>query len=187
MNYKLKIIIGAIGAAVVAVVLFMFIYPMFGRSNDALALQLEERKKEYENLNSEKRSIEQGQKDLDTISRRVTQPQDLFSSDQTLVEEVRTLESIAEFHNLELELDVSGTVAEAVPVPNTNSGLISITYAIELEGSYNSLVEFLDAFEQLPFVSHISEMKVQSVIAENQVQGVRAQLTAEFFIKYEER
>jgi|GEM_PF-2338283 len=183
MNYRVKIITGITGIVLMCAGLFFFVYPMFGRSNDALALQLDERKKEYENLNSEKKSIEQGQRDLDNLAKRPLQPKDFFSSDQTLVSEVRVLETIASQHELKLELRVAGTVDSAVPVPTTSSGLISVTYGMELTGKHNDIIAFLDALEHVPFVTHVSTIQMQAVVVEKQVHNVRAILSADFFVK----
>ena len=183
MNYRSKIIVGIGCVLIVCAGLFVFVYPMLSHSNDALALQLDERKKEFENLNSEKKSIEQGQRDLNSMEGKPLQPKDFFSSDKTLVSEVKMIESIAADYNVELQLRVSGTTTAALTVPKTTSGLISVAYTMDVPGSFNNFVRFLDALEHLPFVTQVRTIQITAVTEDGKTQNIRAQLGAEFYLK----
>lgn len=158
--------------------LFGYIFPMLASHNQALLADMELRKKEFEDLQSEKRSFELGQRDIKVLAGKPYQPEELFNTDKRVVKEIEQLESIAAENNIKLQLQVTGTSDKAIKVPKTVSGVLSVPYILNLTGEFGDLVAFIERLEHLSFVTHVQG--VQFLTGEGDT--IKATLKAQFYI-----
>jgi Tfp pilus assembly protein PilO len=113
-------------------------------------------------LEAEKQSFDFAQKDLEQLSRMPLQPENFFSQDVTLVSELETLEKLGSQLNVRVELSgISGTVKNAAKA-KTASDIVTIPYNISVRGSYPQIVNFLEYFENLPFVTTLTSLAIRS-------------------------
>jgi Tfp pilus assembly protein PilO len=156
--------------------MFGFIYPKFDSKNQALVDELNTKKAEFDNLQSERKSFELGQRDLKQMATRPYQPQDLFKTDKFLVEAVEQLEQGARESDVEFTLQVSSvSTTTAVKPPKTASGLIAIPYSMEVKGSFANVVSFMERTEHMPFITHVEAVEIRAAANKTVLGSLRAQ------------
>ncbi len=179
LNYLYKIYIAAALFVIVAGILFAYGFPWLHGTNEAIAERYAKKGVEYKALEAEQRSFEAGQRDLGELAKKDTKPGDLFSQDTRLVNEIQTLELLADRGDLDMTLQISGTVAEAKKVPQSISNIFLIPYTMSVVGDYTSLIKFMEEVEHTPFVTQINTISMTAV-SDSQV---RASLNGSFYIK----
>ncbi len=176
---KTKIIIVIVGFIIFAVLMFTFGYKILGDKNQTLADGAAEQHKQLEVLQREQRSFEQGKKDLANLKDSAYPPEDLFSSDTKVVKEIQQMEDAAQRYGLEMKLSVTGTQKTALRVPNTASELYTVPYTLTLDGNFGNAIQFMQAAEHMPFVTHTQNISVK-VGDKNKTTTL---ISSEFFIK----
>lgn len=178
-SYLYKIYAAAIAFVVLAGILFGFAFPWFHNLNEGIAVRYAQKAAEFKALEAEQRSYEAGKADLTNLAKQQTKPSDLFSQDTRLVKEIQTLESLSIENNLDMTLQISGTVAEAKRAPQSVSNIFMIPYAMTVIGDYGGIVKFMEEVEHTPFVTHINAVTFLAVSGSQ----VRANLNGSFYIK----
>jgi Tfp pilus assembly protein PilO len=179
LSYRHKIYITSIILVALALVFFWLVFPRVQKSNAAISGKLFERNKEYQVLLSEQRSFEQGKRDLASFESKPYKPDQLFSRDTSLVNEIKTLEERSSALGLNFVMNVSGTAESAPKVPGTQGSIYNIPYTATVTGSFDNIVTFINYMEHLPFITHT---KVLTFTAQSEG-GLKATLSANFFIK----
>ncbi len=159
--------------------MFFYGYGILETKNQALSIAAMERESEFQLLEVEQKSFEQGQKDLQNLSKKNVPPNELFSKDTKVVKEIKVLEEIAAQNGLLFSLTISGTTKSAVKAPGTTSEVFVIPYSANLEGNYESIMKYLQQSEHLSFVTHTKQMTM-SVTEKG---TLKAALNSEFYIK----
>jgi Tfp pilus assembly protein PilO len=179
LSYQYRIYIAAAIFAVFAVVVVVFGYGFFDSRNEALAEQAAVTKQAYENAQAEQKSYEQGKRDLATLEKKDLKPLELFSQDVTVVDKIADLEAKAKAEQISFTLQVSGTRSDAAPLPGTISSLLIVPYTMNVAGSYEQVLRFLERVEHVNFATSVKGITI-SAQKGNQV---RALITAEFYIQ----
>ena len=179
LSAKYKIIIVLAGFLLFAVGMFTFGYGILDKRNEALANTASQLKVEYDILQREQKSFQQGKKDVETLASKEFPPGELFSRDTKVVKEIQLLEQTAARYGVEMKLAISGTVKSAVKVPGTSSELLAIPYNMTLDGSFEDILKFIETSERLSFVTSANVVNITAI-----KQGqVRATISSEFYIK----
>lgn len=179
LSYKYKIIIALAVFVLFAAGMFFYGYGILESRNQILARAATERETEYQLLEVERKSFEQGQKDLTSLAKKNIPPSELFSKNTKVVKEIKILESIAAQNNVTFSLSISGTAKSALKAVGTTSEIYTIPYGATLEGSFDGIMKFMQQIEHLPFVTHVKQMNITALENGN----VRSQLNSEFYIK----
>jgi len=181
-SYRKKIIVSSVILVALFIAMFAYVYPLLDGKNQKIIDELNGEKAEYNNLQSEKKSFELGQRDLKQIQSRPYQPSDLFKTDKFLVEAVEQLEQGAREADVVFSLQVSGNStggSVAAKGPKTASNLIAVPYTMEVKGEFGAIVSFLERVEQMPFITHVEGVDFK--VASNT--SITALLRAQFFIR----
>lgn len=138
-----------------------------------------QQRKDLANLKAERESYRLAKEDLEDLAKKSYQPADFFSKDISLVTEIKTLEALGEQMGVIMQLSgVSGTAAAAAKA-KTTTALAVIPYSIYLSGPLDKVVKYIEAVENLSFVTKTEALSINA--AENG--NVNAVLGASFFIK----
>ena len=148
---------------VAGLVLQFYIYKILDNSNTALVGKIEQQNREVSVLDAERISFEKAQEDLNELSKKELQPEDLFSRDVTLVNEVKYLEELGRSLGLELNLSgLSGTTKNA-PKAKTQGELVVVPYVMNVVGSFSKVVDFIETFENLPFITVLEGLSLSTL------------------------
>ena len=158
---------------------FFYFFPLLDESN-ALALeQTAAHRKELAELKAERQNEIKSEADLKELSQKDLQPEDFFSKDITVVDELRILESLGKLSNVELQFSgVSGTVKTA-PAAGTVTQLAVIPYSITLNGEFFQVVDLIETLENLSFITNLSGLTI-SAANEGTVTG---SMSANFYLR----
>lgn len=179
LSAKYKIYIAVAGFFVVSGLFFGYLYSILQKSSETIALRIFEKDKEYKSLQSEQLSYEAGKKDLAELEELPTKPADLFSQDVRLVKEIKTLEDLAKGSSLTMTFSISGTAAEAKKAPKSIANIYFVPYVMNVTGSYQNIVRFMEQVEYVPFVTHFQEVSMTALEGGE----VRGSFVGNFFIK----
>lgn len=179
LGAKYKIAIMGVVFLLFAVVMFMFGYKIFATRNQGLADSTSQRRLEYEVLQREQKSSEQGKKDLAELENKTYPPTDLFSQDTNVVKEIKTLEDAATKNNIALSLQISGTAKTATKVAGVSSELYTVPYIVTMEGTFTDLMNYVQTTEHMPFVSYTKVMNINAIDDGK----VRMVMNSDFYIR----
>ncbi len=162
MSAKNKIVIAVVIWLIASVSMVMYGFGIFSTGNQKMLFQIQESKKELAALQEEKNSYAQAQKDLEQMLKEKIQPQDFFSQDVTLVNELKILEDLQDSLGIKLTVSgVSGTAGSAAKA-KTQSDIVSVPYGISASGPFESIVHLVQTLENLPFVTTIGSLAISS-------------------------
>jgi hypothetical protein len=139
-------------------------------------------KKSVLELRQQQQNIQLAKKDLKQVSEEKIAPDDLFSRDETLVNEISQLEDKAAKFGLQFTLSVAGTVAQAPKAP-VSSDLVTIPFSMQLQGPFTRLVQFLDSLEHAGFVLIVRSLAVSSAASAADPEAVTASLAGVFYLR----
>ncbi len=135
--------------------------------------------KEERQLNLEKESYEKAKKDLTELEKRPIQPENFFSRDTTLVNEIKYLEDLGKNLNLDLQLSgISGTIGNAAKSVS-HGGLLSVPYSITAKGSFAQLAKLAENLENMPFLTTINGMTIYAA----ELGNVNMTISSNFYLK----
>lgn len=141
-----------------AVVFFMFGrgFKFFDSSNGQIGKNIQEQIQEETILRNEKESFDSAKKDLSELEKKEIQPEEFFSKDITLVNEIQFLENLGRQYGVKLYLSgLSGTVKTASPA-KTQSNIVVVPYSINVSGSFPNVLAFIKHMETLPFLTQLT-------------------------------
>ncbi len=181
-SYQNKIV-GTVSLFAVGALL-LFVYG-FQWLDSLQASQLElilTQKKNVLELRQQQQNILLAKKDLKQVEDEKIAPDDLFSRDETLVQEISQIESQALKLNLALTLSVAGTVAQASKAQVT-SDLVTIPFSMQVQGSFAHVVQFMDALEHEGFVLTVRSINVTSSSTTTDADAVTSSLAGVFYLR----
>jgi len=179
LSAKYKIFVVLATWVVVGLILQLYVYKILDKSNVAMVGKIEQQNREMSVLDAERISFEKAQEDLDILAKKPLQPEELFSKDVTLVNEVKYLENLANIIGVDIALSgLSGTVKSASKA-KTSGDLIVVPYSMNISGSFSKIVDFIETFENLPFITVLDGMSL-TTLGEGEVS---ANLRANFYLK----
>ena len=160
-------------------VMFGWIFKRLSASNQLLLDNIMALKIEEATLKAEKESFIAGKNDLERLSAQKIQPENFFSRDITLVNELRRLEQIANDLGITMGLSgISGTLKSASKA-KTKAEIFQIPYSIGLNGPLSKVVSFIEYLENLEYITSINKAGVSAADKGN----INAGLTATFYLK----
>lgn len=179
LSAKYKVIILLVVFIAIAVVMFTFGYDILGGRNQALSEGASKQRLEYDILQREQRSAEQAKKDLAELENKPFPPQELFSKDTKVVKEIKILEDNAAKYGVSMSLTIAGNTKTAPKVAGVSTELFTVPYVLTLEGSFENLMNYVQATEHLPFVSYTKVVNM-SASADNKIRLI---MNSDFYIR----
>lgn len=179
LNYKTKTILIIVGFILFAVGMVWFGFGIIGNKNQATADEIAKKRIELGLLEKEQKSLEQGKKDLAQLASSTYPPENLFSKDTRVVNEIQRLEEASKQAGVELNISVTGTQKTAEKVKGVSSDLITIPYTITLNGSFANELTFMQYMEHMPFITHADDITIIVSSADKTKMLIRSK----FFIK----
>ncbi|MBI5530055.1 MAG: hypothetical protein HY918_00965 [Candidatus Doudnabacteria bacterium] len=175
---KNKVIILFTSWLAVSLVMFLFIFGILDESNQKIVDSMAKQRQELALLKAEKASYLKAQQDLQTLAKKQYQPDNFFSKDVALVKEIETLETWADKVGVQMQLSgISGTVATAAKA-KTATSIAMVPYGINLNGSLEQVVNYIEVLENLGFVTNLTSVSLSSADRGT----VSANLTANFYL-----
>lgn len=176
---KNKIYFAVFAWLILCFVMLGWIFKRLDASNQLLLDKIMALKTEEATLKAEKESFIAGKNDLERLSAQKIQPENFFSRDITLVNELRRLEQIASDLGVSMSLSgISGTLKSATRA-KTQTEIFQIPYGIGLGGPLPKVVSFMEFLENLEYITSISKATVSAA----DKGSVNASLTATFYLK----
>lgn len=179
LNSKTKTILLLAAFVLFAVGMFFFGYGIMADRNQIVSDDIAKRRVELEILQREQKSFEQGKKDLAQLASSQYPPENLFSKDTRVVNEIQRLEEAAQRYSLDLTIGVTGNTKTAEPVPGTSSGLNAVPYTMTLNGGFGNALLFMQMAERMPFISHAQNLSITVSTGSD----TRTVITSEFYLK----
>ena len=160
---------------------FYYVFPKFAAVLVNLQQDHQDQIAQYNSLQAQIQSLYAMQQDLDSLSKAAVKPDDLFTTDVQLVNEIQHIEDIAKISSNTLKVTISGTAKDAQAYPGF-SKLYKVPYSMTLVGSFSSTLQFLHYFENSFFVSPIDAINIDNQQALTAGQ-VKTTIIAGFFIR----
>lgn len=137
-----------------------------------------EQKKTVVELRQEQANIEQAKKDLSELSTKAHVPEEFFSKDITLVDDIRLLEKRANDLGVDLTLTVSGTLNTAVKSKSA-SELYVVPFSVQLKGVFGNVVAYMDFLEHFGTLFTVRNVSLLGSTGDN----VTANLVGNFYLR----
>lgn len=179
LSAKYKIFVVLATWVVVGLILQFYVYKILDKSNTALVGKIEQQNREMSVLDAERISFEKAQEDLDLLTKKPLQPEDLFSKDVTLVNEVKYLEELGNSLGVDFSLSGLSGTTKSSPKAKTTGDLVIVPYSMSVSGSFSKVVDFIETFENLPFITVLDGLSL-TTLGEGEVS---ASLRANFYLK----
>ena len=157
----------------------MYFFGILDNSNQQIVAGMAKQKKDLQALQAQNQSYLQAKADLKQLADQAYQPEDFFSRDISLVNELRVLEGLKQKMGVQMQISgISGTIANA-PRAKTITPLVYIHYGITVTGSLSQVVDFIETLENLSFITNVSNV---SITAADKGQ-VNAGMSADFYLR----
>ena len=179
LSAKNKIIIIALAWLVLTALNFGYFFNIMDGKNRAILNALEQQKLARAILRSERESEKQAEKDLQELKAKPYQPENFFSRDITLVNEIETLDNLSKKLNVSMQLSgIAGTV-NTEPKAKTLTDLAAIRYSMTLNGSLPQAMNFIETMENLSFITNIETVSINAADKDS----VIANLAPNFYLR----
>jgi hypothetical protein len=143
--------------AILTAVMFAYGFKIVENTNAEAQTKLSALNSELAVLEAERDSFNIAKKDLDNLSKKELQPEDFFSKDVTLVNEIRFFEDLAERVGIKMTLSgPSGTSKSAPKAKSLSGDIVTVSLNIGISGPFAKVIEFAEAMENLPFATQTS-------------------------------
>lgn len=176
---KNKIILLLIAWLILSAVMFMYLFKILDGQNQATLDSMAQERKDLAALQAQDASYKQAQADLQELAGKPLQPENFFSSDIALVDEIQTLENLAAKYNLKMQLSgVAGTIG-TLPNAGTITPIGIVPYGINLNGDFFQVVNFIESMEHLSFITNPTNISIGATEGGN----VTVNLAANFYLR----
>ncbi len=150
--------------ALLALGMFVYGFKVVENSNIQSQGKLDALNSELFLLQAERDSFNKAKKDLDTLADRDLQPEDFYSKDTTLVNEIRFFEGLADRVGVKMQLSGPSGTAQSAPKAKSLSGeIISVPLNITVTGPFPKVLEFAQAMENLPFATQVTAFNLSTL------------------------
>ncbi len=179
LSPKIKIYISIVIWLLVSGILFGYVFPRIDQANQDQVTGFANARKNLDKVKAEQESYRLAKQDLENVTKEHIQPDGFFSKDVTLVNEIQTIENMADTYHVTVDLTgLSGTLQNSQKAP-TRSQIFLVPYALVVHGGFTEVLNFLDNLEHVPFVTTINSVSM-SIAAGDTVNLV---LGANFYLK----
>lgn len=169
----------AIAWVVLSASMFLYFFNFLDASNQQIVSSMQQQKKDLASLQDQEKSFELAKADLDKLAAEPMQPDDFFSKDITLVNEIQILEGWNQKLNVSMQLSgLSGTIGTATKA-DTITPIAQIPYTISIKGSISQVTAFLQVLENLSFVTDVTNITVSAADKND----VSSSLSAFFYLR----
>lgn len=179
MGIKQKIYFNTIISILLLGAMFGYIFPKMSKSLVDLQNSHQSQIIKLKQLNEQAKSLSKMNEDLQAVAAMSIKPADFFTSDATLVNEIKTMEEVAAKTKSVMTLSISGTADKALAVSSA-SGLSQVPYAVTLKTTFPDLIRFIKYMENRYFISPISGLNISG--DEDKQGGVSATILSSFYI-----
>ncbi len=158
--------------------MFLYFFKFLDEANQQTLNVMSDQMQNLAVLKSENENYKRAQSDLALLAQETYQPDNFFSHDITLVNEIKTLEDLSAQLNLKMQLaGVSGTINTA-PKATTKTPMAVIPYSIALSGNLQQVVNFIESLEHLSFITNVTSVSIATGVSGQ----VNASLAANFYL-----
>lgn len=179
LSAKNKIVLLFLGWLIFSAVMFFYFFKLFDSKNQATVSSMAQQKKDLVVLKAQDASYKQAQADLQQLAGKTYQPENFFTRDTALVNELQTLEDLGPKYNVKMQIaGVSGTIG-VLPKANTATSLGLVPYSISLNGDFFQVMDFLENFEHLSFITNVTSISLNAADKSN----VTLNLGASFYLR----
>jgi Tfp pilus assembly protein PilO len=176
---KNKIILVLLAWLILSASMFLYFFKLLDVQNQATLDSMAQERKDLASLQAQDQSYKQAQADLQELAGKPYQPEDFFTSDISLVNEIQTLENLAAKYNLTMQISgIAGTI-ETLQSANTVTPIAMVPYGITLSGDFFQTVNFIESLEHLSFIANPTNISINGADNGN----VSASMSANFYLK----
>ncbi len=159
--------------------MYFYFFNILDSKNQELAFGIVGQNKERMMLEAEQESFKQAKADLAMLDQQPVSPNDFFSQDVTLVNEIKALEAAAEQYGVTLTINnLSGTVKTATKAKTLND-MVYVSATLSIKGSLTGIVQYMEYVENAKFIANVSNMNITAA-DENKTS---AALDIQFYLK----
>jgi hypothetical protein len=155
MSINQKIGIHVLVWVVLTAFAFMYLFPFAVKGITDLQIKYAKQIIALNELRDNAKSLQRMQQDINSMEKHEVQPEQFFTSDLQLVNEIKRVEAIAAASNLTLGLSLAGTTDKAANYPSA-SGVSQVPLTMLLRGTFPDSIRFLKAFENSPFIAPVN-------------------------------
>lgn len=177
-KFQMRIIGSAIAFCILLGLIVLYGFPWLSSLQAGKLSAILEQKKTVVELGQEKTNIEQAKKDLTELRSKARIPEEFFSKDITLVDDIRLLEMRANDSGVDLTLTVSGTLSTAVKAKNT-SELFVVPFSVQLKGAFGNVVAYMDFLEHFGTLFTVRNVSIIGAAGDD----VTANLVGNFYLR----
>lgn len=179
LSSKQKIYIASSVFLVASLLFFGYVFPWIDATNKQLTSAFYKKNIEYKRVEIERQSYALGRSDLAELAKKPYQPENLFTDDTNLVKHIQSLETLSHERGVDFNLEVAGTVSTAMKVHEAKGDIYAIPYTMTLQGSFKSILDFLESMESLDFITHIKTLNITATGDD----VLKVVMSANFYIK----
>ncbi|MCL5775148.1 MAG: hypothetical protein M1333_02960 [Patescibacteria group bacterium] len=166
--------------AFLTVGMFVYGFKIVENSNTQAQAKLDTLNSELSALQAERDSFNKAKKDLDTLASKDMQPEDFYSKDTTLVNEIRFFEGLADRVGIKMQLSGPSGTSQTAPKAKSLSGeIILVPLNISVSGPFPKVLEFAQAMENLPFATQTNGFTLSTLSATE----VSANFVGSFYLR----
>ncbi len=162
MEIKTKIYLTLVVWLAVCGAMFLFGFKILQASNKLALGKISEQKNQMLALEAQAENYRLEQEDLENMQKQKMKPQDFFSQDITLVQEIETLENLGKKMNVDLSLSgIAGTITSIAKAP-TKSQLFVVPISVSVSGSLSNVTDFIETLENLDYITTPHSLNVST-------------------------
>lgn len=179
LSSRIKLFISIAVFAIFAALMFSFGYGILDSRNQDRLDVVNKKNLELLVLEREQQNFEQGKRDLASLKEQPYPPQDLFSKDTRVVNEIRELEALANRYSLDFSLQVAGSSATAPKAVGVSANLLQVPYSVTVTGGFNNILKYIEASEHTTFINQGYALTIAAVANGE----TRAVISSQFYLK----
>lgn len=179
LSSRIKLFASIAIFAVFSGMMFSFGYGVLDSRNQAQLDLVNQKNLELLVLEREQQNFEQGKNDLTSLKEQPYPPEDLFSKDTRVVNEIRELEELASRYSLDFSLQVAGSSATAPKAVGVSADLLQVPYSVTVTGGFNNILKYIEASEHTTFINQGYALQLNAV-ADGET---RAVINSQFYLK----
>lgn len=179
LSPRIKLFISIAVFAMFSALMFSYGYSILDARNQARVDVVNQKSLELMVLQREQQNFEQGKRDLADLFQRAYPPQDLFSKDTRVVDEIRELEELASRYSLDFSLQVAGSSSTAPKAAGVSANLLQVPYSVTVTGGFNNILKYIEASEHTTFINQGYAVNINAVSNGE----TRAVINSQFYLK----
>lgn len=177
MDIKTKIYLTLVVWLVLCGGMFLYGFKILDGTNRAALNKISSQKDQLLSLQAEAENFRLAQQDLQDMAKKPAQPNQFFSEDVTLVNEIERLENLGQTMGIQLSIGGIGGTVNTAAKAKTKSTLYLIPYSLSVNGTLRQVVDFMETLENLEFITSLHSLAISTAGG-----SVNASMSSEFYI-----